>query len=305
MKKILSHISLWSIGLIIFGNILMAFVVNNFLLPYHLGEGGASGLTIILFYLFGVPLYLSNIIINGILLILGWKFLDPRTMYYTIFSTVLYSICLKTIPNFGIEVKEPLLIPLLVGVLTGIAIGTVVMAGGTTAGSDILARMLNKYFGWNTGTAVLIIDFIIILPFFLITGFERTILSILNVVLNGKTIDFVLYGLNPRKSIIIISSHADQIAEELQASIDRGITVLHGHGYYTKDKKDILYIVVTRQQLMTVNNVVNFIDPQAFFIVSSVQSVNGQGFTYYVNEKVHEHANQTLEETKNEVHSIF
>ncbi|RLK63730.1 YitT family protein [Atopobacter sp. AH10] len=305
MKKFLSHFSLWSIGLIIFGNILMAFVVNNFLLPYHLGEGGASGLTIILFYLFGIPLYLSNIVINGILLVLGWKFLDPRTMYYTIFSTILYSICLKWIPNFAIPIKEPLLVPLIVGVLTGIAIGTVVLAGGTTAGSDILARMLNKYFGWNTGTAVLIIDFIIILPFFLITGFERTILSILNVVLNGKTIDFVLYGLNPRKSVMIISDHADRIAEELQATIDRGITVLHGHGYYTKDKKDILYIIVTRQQLMTVNNVVNFIDPQAFFIVTSVQNVNGQGFSYFINEKVNETSNKTLDETKKEVHSLY
>lgn len=304
VKNVFAELSLTSIILVILGSALMSIVTNTFIAVNGLGEGGVTGVNLILFYTLSIPLYISNLVINGFLIVIGYQFLDRRTMIYTILSVISYSSFLKYIPTFDILVTEKLLLPLIVGVLNGIAIGTVILAGGTTAGTDIVARIINKYFGFNTGSALLVLDFFVVLPFFFITGFELTIMTLISIYISGKVIDYILYGLNPRKSVIIISKKSDEIAKEISSSIERGITIIEGKGYYTQQTKEILYVIVSRQQLRRVTKIVNLIDSKAFFISSNVQSVIGEGFTYRLNEELQKESGLSLTDTKKETHQI-
>ncbi|HCS94024.1 MAG: YitT family protein [Bavariicoccus seileri] len=304
VKNVFAELSLTSIILVILGSALMSIVTNTFIAVNGLGEGGVTGVNLILFYTLNIPLYISNLVINGFLIVIGYQFLDRRTMIYTILSVISYSSFLKYIPTFDILVTEKLLLPLIVGVLNGIAIGTVILAGGTTAGTDIVARIINKYFGFNTGSALLVLDFFVVLPFFFITGFELTIMTLISIYISGKVIDYILYGLNPRKSVIIISKKSDEIAKEISSSIERGITIIEGKGYYTQQTKEILYVIVSRQQLRRVTKIVNLIDSKAFFISSNVQSVIGEGFTYRLNEELQKESGLSLTDTKKETHQI-
>lgn len=304
VKNVFAELSLTSIILVILGSALMSIVTNTFIAVNSLGEGGVTGVNLILFYTLNIPLYISNLVINGFLIVIGYQFLDRRTMIYTILSVISYSSFLKYIPTFDILVTEKLLLPLIVGVLNGIAIGTVILAGGTTAGTDIVARIINKYFGFNTGSALLVLDFFVVLPFFFITGFELTIMTLISIYISGKVIDYILYGLNPRKSVIIISKKSDEIAKEISSSIERGITIIEGKGYYTQQTKEILYVIVSRQQLRRVTKIVNLIDSKAFFISSNVQSVIGEGFTYRLNEELQKESGLSLTDTKKETHQI-
>lgn len=304
VKNVFAELSLTSIILVILGSALMSIVTNTFIAVNGLGEGGVTGVNLILFYTLSIPLYISNLVINGFLIVIGYQFLDRRTMIYTILSVISYSSFLKYIPTFDILVTEKLLLPLIVGVLNGIAIGTVILAGGTTAGTDIVARIINKYFGFNTGSALLVLDFFVVLPFFFITGFELTIMTLISIYISGKVIDYILYGLNPRKSVIIISKKSNEIAKEISSSIERGITIIEGKGYYTQQTKEILYVIVSRQQLRRVTKIVNLIDSKAFFISSNVQSVIGEGFTYRLNEELQKESGLSLTDTKKETHQI-
>ncbi|WP_025728653.1 YitT family protein [Atopobacter phocae] len=305
MLKKLKNISIMSLFFIVIGSVLLAISTQIFMIPFNLGGGGATGLTLILYYLADIPIYLSNFVINGILLVVGVRYLDKRTMFYTVIFVGMYSLALKVMPTIPVTLSQPVLLPLIVGVITGTAVGIVILGGGTTAGSDIVARLLNKYLGWNTGTALLVVDTIIVIPFFFIHGFETGIITVITVYLVGRVVDFIMYGLNPKKQVVIISDKHHQIATELQQTLDRGITVLHGHGFYTNRQKQVLYMIISRQQLILVNKIVNYVDPNAFFIVSDVQSVNGEGFTFFINEELKKESHMTLEETKNETHSIL
>ncbi len=97
-------------------------------------------------------------------------------------------------------------------------------------------------------------------------------------------INFILEGFNPRKAIMIISDKYDEIGQRIQTDLDRGITVLDGHGFYSKEKRQVLYVVVSRQQLMPVQRIIHEYDPEAFVIITDVNQVIGEGFTFYLDD---------------------
>lgn len=165
------------------------------------------------------------------------------------------------------------------GTLMGTGMGLIMLGGGTTAGSAILAKLANKYLGWNTSYALLFFDLIVVVPSAFVIGLQNMLFTIVSLYVSTKVLDFLLEGFNPKKSITIISDQHDLIARDIEKELERGITVFHGHGYYFKQNKDILYTVVSRQQLLQVTKIVNKYDPKAFFIINDVQSVEGEGFT--------------------------
>src|SRR5699024_8587178 len=121
---------------------------------------------------------------------------------------------------------------------------------GTTAGSDIIAKLMHKYLGINIPTGLLMIDICIVIPSAFIIGGENAFLTLVNLYISNKVIDFFLEGLNPKKSFFIISNKHAEIAEEIEKQIGRGITILDGRGYYTKERKEILYIIISRREVL-------------------------------------------------------
>jgi len=274
-----------SIILIILGTFLFSAGINLFTIANNLGEGGVTGLSLLGLYTLHIPVALTSFILNGIILIIGYRHLDKYTMNLSILATLLTSFFLQVTSSWQYPMENLILAPLCSGVLVGLSLGIVMQAGGSTAGADIIALMINKYWGWNTSIALLVLDIFIVVPSLFVIGLENVVLTIVHLYVQSKVLDFVLEGFNPKKQVMIISDHYQQIADAVDKKIGRGMTFLEAEGYFRKDKKRVLLIVVSRQQLMPLNRIVSEIDPKAFFIISEVQSVVGEGFSYIVSDE--------------------
>ncbi|HAA7103253.1 TPA_asm: hypothetical protein GHE37_02265 [Listeria monocytogenes] len=269
----------WNIAKIIVGALIFSLAVNVFAIPNNLGEGGVTGLTMMLYYLLGWTPAVTTFIFNGILLIIGYKFLDRMTIVWTIVAISFTSIFLHFSEPLAFVANQTFVAAIFAGLMMGIGMGLIMNGGGTTAGSAILAKIANKYLGWNTSYALLFFDLLVVIPSVFVIGFENMLFTIVSLYISTKVLDFILEGYNPKKSVTIISDYYEEIATEIDANLERGITLFNGQGFYMRQDKKILYIVISRDQLLPLTKIVNKYDEKAFFIINDVQSVVGEGFT--------------------------
>ncbi|EIT1173359.1 YitT family protein [Listeria innocua] len=269
----------WNIAKIIVGALIFSLAVNVFAIPNNLGEGGVTGLTMMLYYLLGWTPAITTFIFNGILLVIGYKFLDRMTIVWTIVAISFTSLFLHFSEPFAFVASQSIVAAIFAGLMMGIGMGLIMNGGGTTAGSAILAKIANKYLGWNTSYALLFFDLIVVIPSVFVIGFENMLFTVVSLYISTKVLDFILEGYNPKKSVTIISDYYEEIATEIDANLERGITLFNGQGFYMRQDKKILYIVISRDQLLPLTKIVNKYDEKAFFIINDVQSVVGEGFT--------------------------
>ncbi|MFT8320140.1 MAG: YitT family protein [Bacillus sp. (in: firmicutes)] len=260
------------------GAFLFALAVNLFVIPNDLGEGGVTGITIILYYLFQWGPGLVNFIINAFLILIGYKFLDKQTCIYTIIAVIFNSLFLHVTESWHIDSDEVLVNAIFGGVLAGVGIGMILKVGGTTAGTTILARITNKYLDWNISFSLLFFDLIVAFSSYFIIGAEKLMITIVMLYIATKVMEFIIEGLNPKKAVTIISSKQSQIAEKVNDIMDRGVTVMYGRGYYSKDAKEILYIVINKQEMVALKKIVKAVDNDAFITIHDVRDVFGKGF---------------------------
>ena len=261
------------------GSLIFATSVNVFALPSNLGEGGVTGVTMILYYTNQIPTALTNVVLNTILLIIGYKYLDKQTVFYTLYAIVCMSLFLHFTETIHFIPSERIVGAIAAGTLMGFGMGSIMRGNGTTAGSAILALLANKYLGWNKSYALLFFDLIVVLPSTLIIGLESMLLTVVSLAVSTKILDFILEGSNPKKSVVIISEKHEEIAKKISQDLERGITVVRGVGYYKRNEKILLYVVIDRPQVLQIQNLIEEIDPSAFVIFNNVQSVIGEGFT--------------------------
>jgi len=263
---------------LIIGSFIFALSVNLFVIPNDLGEGGVTGITIILFYIFEWSPGLVNLILNSILLIAGYRFLGRTTTIYTIITVVFFSLFLHLTESWNIDSNEIIINVIFGGITAGVGIGLVMRVGGTTAGSAILARIMNKYLGWNISYALLFFDLIVVASSLFVIGIERLMLTVVMLYIGTKVMEFIIEGLNPKKAATIITDNPDEIAERVSRFIGRGVTVFSGHGYYTKNSKQILYIIISKQEVIKLKRIVRETDKDAFVALHDVRDVFGEGF---------------------------
>ncbi|WP_066295218.1 YitT family protein [Bacillus sp. FJAT-29937] len=263
---------------ILIGAFLFAVGVNVFIIPNELGEGGVTGITIIAYYLWQWSPGLVNFVLNSILLIVGYKFLSKMTTIYTIIAVVLNSLFLHLTEGWTINSNEIVVSTIFGAVIIGAGIGIIIRVGGTTAGSTILARMTQKYLGWNLAYGLLFFDLIVAFSSYFIIGAEKLMLTIIMLYIATKVMEFVIEGINTKKAVTIISAEPDQIAQQVNEEMNRGVTVFSGSGYYTKAQKDILYIVISSQEIVKLKKIVKEADSHAFIAIHDVRDVFGLGF---------------------------
>jgi len=266
------------IAALVIGSFLFAVGINLFVIPQHFGEGGVTGVTIILYYLFQWEPWLTSLLINAVLLLMGYRFLGKVTTIYTIIVVGLLSVFLHLTKTWTISSSEPTINAIFGGVVVGLGIGLIVRVGGTSAGTGILAKIANKYLSWNVSYALLFFDLIVVFASLFIIGFEKMMLTILMLFVATKVMDFVVEGLNPKKAITIVSLKQDEIAERISIEMNRGVTVLAGYGYYTKEPKEILYTVITKQEVPTLKKIIRKTDKDAFVTIHDARDVFGEGF---------------------------
>lgn len=266
------------IAVIIIGSLLFALGINTFIIPAEFGEGGVIGVTIILYYLYEWSPGLINVLINSVLLVIGYKFLSKKTVIYTVIAVACYSFFLETTKGIVLQTDQVIISMVFGGLFVGVGIGLIIRVGGTTAGTTILARMTNKYLGWNISYSLLFFDLIVVFASYFIIGAEKVLLTVIMLYIATKAMEYVIEGFSPRKAVMVISEKSLEIAEAVTKKMDRGVTVLDGQGYYTKQKKEVLYIVINNQEVMKFKSIVTEIDKHAFITIHDVRDVFGEGF---------------------------
>jgi uncharacterized membrane-anchored protein YitT (DUF2179 family) len=264
--------------LVLFGSFAFSAGVNTFIISADLGEGGVTGLAIVLYYAFHISPGITNFVFNAVLIAIGYKFLSKRSMYLTIVATILISIFLELTASWQIETGNILVNAVFGGLCVGLGIGVIVLAGGTTAGTTILARIANKYLDISTPYALLFFDLIVVAISLTVIPISSALVTVISLYIGTKVMEYVIEGLNTKKAMTIISSNPDEIAKVIDEQVGRGLTILNGRGYFTKQDKDILYVVITKTQVTKAKRLIRNIDEEAFLVIHDVRDVYGNGF---------------------------
>ncbi len=264
-----------------FGVLLTALGLSIFLIPNNVAAGGASGLAIVLNRLVNLSVGIWMYIINGLLfltafLIVGFDF-SFKTIYCTFLLNFLVDLFSRILPFF--KYQGDMIISVFFGdILTAIGMAIAFSQNASTGGTDIIAKILNKFFGFPMGMTILFLDFAIGISAGVAYDLNTGMYSILAIIINGTTIDFVMKGLELSVNVWIVSEKWDDIRKFVLEELGRGVTIFEGIGGYTMNAKKILLVALKRQELHEFVSKLKQIDPHAFFIVNEARNVFGEGF---------------------------
>ena len=267
-----------NILLVILGSFIFSAGVNAFIISGNLGEGGVTGIAIVLYYAFHISPALTNFVANAILIVIGYKFLSKKSTILTIIATVLISVFLSLTESWHVETGNVIINAVFGGTSVGLGIGIIVLAGGTTAGTTILARIANKYLDVSTAYALLFFDLIVVAISLTVLPLSTALVTVISLYMGTKVMDYVIEGLNTKKAMTIISSKPEEVAKAIDEQVGRGLTILNGHGYYSREEKDVLYVVVAKTQVTRAKRIIKKIDKNAFLVIHDVRDVYGNGF---------------------------
>lgn len=271
---------------IIAGSAIYAFGLLYFIIPNELMEGGVTGITVLLNYAFNISPSISTMVLNIPLFLIGLKILGKRQSIYTgigIASLTLFLWLFELLINRGFVVPfrtehDYILASLYAGVTLGAGLGIVFRFGGTTGGSDIIARIINRKFGFSMGQIILSLDILIIGLSLFYIPLERILYTFVAVFIASKVIDFIQEGAYAAKAFTIISDRAADIAEHISTEMERGVTLIPAVGVYSKQAKHMIYCIVSRQEIRRLTEIAKSLDPRAFIIINDVNDVHGEGF---------------------------
>ena len=265
------------------GYLILAFGIKFFIAPNNIASGGVTGIAILInHFIPTISVAILMLLLNVILFIIAFIFIGGgfggKTIYATLsLSGAIYVLDLFFPANYAIT--NDLLLATLFGTLTsGIGLGIVFNQNASTGGTDILAKIMNKFSHVDMGKALLMVDFVIAFSSAIIFNAEIGMYAILAVIMNGMIVDYIIQGLNTCKSIFIVSTKQDQVVKFIIEELDRSCTILDGQGGYTGKKSKMLYTVLGRREFIRLRNFIKAVDKNAFVIVSEAHEVLGEGF---------------------------
>jgi len=269
--------------IIVIGSVITAVALNMFLVPNKIAAGGVSGIATVLYYQFRLPVGVTMMVINIPLFIAGIRYIGGAFGVKTFFSTLILSVVIDLTTFLPVITRDPMLASIYGGALSGIGLGMVFRSGATTGGTDFAARIVHKFVPFFTiGQILLAIDFLVIAYAGIVfRNFELSLFSIASLYVSSRIIDAILEGVDFAKSVFIISSRSNEIAERIMKDLDRGVTGLKGIGMYSKYDRTVLMCVLRRSEIQALKSIVQKIDKNAFIILTDAREVLGEGFKTY------------------------
>lgn len=274
--------------LILAGTGIMAFAIKSTYDPIGLVTGGFTGIGIMLrrltmnFVEGGIPIWLTNLILNIPLFLIAWKLKGGRFLGRTIVSSLLLSFWLGVIPDCDLAGGDYLLASVYGGVMTGAGIGLVLSAQVATGGTDLIATLLHmKFRAYSIAQILQVIDGIIILGGIYVCGIRASLYAVFAVYITSRVSDLITEGGKFSKAVYIISNQYEQIADAVMHQLNRGTTLLPAVGMYQGEKRNMLFCVVSKKEVVTLKEYIKNIDVHAFVIVTDVREVLGEGFLEY------------------------
>jgi len=281
-KKNIVKVKAFSIDLLkmAIGTAIMAIGVDQFLLPCHLSSGGFSGIGTIIYYMLGISVGTTILLLNIPLFLVAYFKVGRKFFFNAVIGTLLLSYFLNVFQHVEPVTTDRFLAFLYGSVIVGVGTAIVLKANGSTGGTELVALVIRSYKpGLKTGTLMIIFDTIIVLAntlFF--REIEIALYSALAIYIMGKILDIFFEGIDFAKMLIIISPKWEEISDRISNDLKRGATALYGKGMYKKQDKQILLCVMSRQEIREARIIIDEIDPSAFIIITNAREVYGEGF---------------------------
>ena len=260
--------------MLIIGTIIAAAALECFLIPNTILDGGITGISIIIYKLFQVPLWLLVIVINIPFIFIGYKNLGKNFLIRTLISMISFAFFLSFFELVKPFTEEILLATVFGGALYGLGVGIVIHFGGCVDGTESVAIVISKKTSFSVGQIVLMFNLIIFAVAGFIFGFDRAMYSLLTYIITFKVIDFVSEGLEQAKAALIITSKGTDLSEEIYKKLGRTTTTIRGKGLITGEK-ELLYCVLTRMEIYELKHLVEEMDESAFVTILDVSDIIG------------------------------
>ncbi|MDR1006061.1 MAG: YitT family protein [Bacteroidales bacterium] len=279
----------WQYVMICFGIALYSFAWSVFLIPKHIIGGGVVGLSSVIYIISNetLPVGVMNFVFNTVLLLIGFRILGKKFALNTVVGMVISSLCFILFQQvIGIQDLidtskfDYFMSAILGAVLSGIGIGLCFANGGNSGGSDIVALIVTHYKNVSPGSVVMIVDAIVISTTFIIpdNGVEQIVYCLVVLGVYAYTLDLVISGRKQTYQITVFSLHDDEIAEAIANQVKRGVTLLHGHGWYSKQSQNVIIVMAQKHDRVAIMRIIKNIDPEAFISIAKTQGVYGKNF---------------------------
>ena len=270
--------------LIALGCALFSLGFDLFLQPNQINVGGVSGIGQLLTHLTGFgSVALWSVLINVPLFLVSIRGVGKKFFVGSLCGMLLSNLFLSLFERIPPPVTEPLLATLYGGLLTGLGLGLVFVAGASTGGVDIVARLLRPSFpNFPIGRIMLAIDIVTVTLTGVVFGdINKALYSAVTLYVCSMVLDGVVYGLDYSVVALVISDQHQTICQEITSKLDRGITILRGQGYYSGQDKRVILCAIKKRQAAELKELVMGIDPAAFVILQEAHQVVGEGFKRY------------------------
>lgn len=282
-NKVEERVRLFDLLMIAIGAAAYAFALIKFNIANQLADGGISGVTLILKGVFNFNPAYSTIIINIPLIIFGYRFLGKRAIIYTLYGTFMLSVFLwiwQQVP-ISIDLHHDLFLAAIgAGITGGAGSGLVYRYGGTTGGTDIIARIFERFRGIPMGQTLLWLDILVLFFSLVYIDIRHMAYTLLYSYVFSRLVNFILSGTYAAKGVLIVSTKSQEIVDRVMTVMERGVSILHGEGGYSHQDRPMLYIVVSPSELHELQMLVGELDENAFMTIFDVNEAIGEGFTY-------------------------
>lgn len=277
-----TKLSISDVCILIIGCLLMSISINMFFDPHDIAPGGLTGVSILVSTLTGIPIWLINISVDIPLFLFAYRILSKKDSLKTALGITFLTLSLKLTEGLGfIHITDDVLLSTISGaIVMGISLGLIFRINGSTGGTDLIAVLANKFMP-SVSISMLMgcADGVIVILSGIVSGnIEIALYSAIALYIIVKVSDIIVEGINTSNSFTIISDKYEEIGSSIMEELDRGATILKGEGFYTKNNKNVLLVVVSKKQVVTMKKLVKTIDPNAFIIISDTFETIGEGF---------------------------
>ena len=264
---------------IILGATIVSVSINTLIIPNQIADGGVTGIAIILHYLFHWPVSWTILLLNLPLFILGLRLVGRKFLVYSVVGVSVLSVMLSLTTHLPALTHDTLLAVISAGVLSGIGMGIIFRSSGSLGGTDILAVLFARTTAFSVGQILLGIDGMIFLAVAILFRPEMAMYALIYMFIATRVVDMVQEGLSHSKSVMVMTTRPQEIANEFMKQLDRGVTLFQATGAFSGEAKQVVYCVISRTELSQVKKIIRDQDSQAFVTISEVPEVVGEGFS--------------------------
>lgn len=264
------------------GLMLFSIGFTGFIMPNEIVVGGLGGVGLLLKYAFGLPVFMTFLVGNGLMMVVAWFILGKGYVFKALYGVVGVTLLMAVAENLITEAiihTDPLIASIIGAVFSGTGLGLIYTRNASTGGTDILGAIITKYRYISMGRGLLYIDLVIVgSSYLLFQSFEKIIYGLIVVSVMYYTVDLVINGARQSVQFIIFSTRYNEIASHVNSELDRGCTVLEGTGWYSQQPQKVLIILARKTESTSIFRLVKRIDENAFISQSNVVGVYGKGF---------------------------